>query len=97
MKKPRSQLAVEVLEDRWVPSTLQVVNGVLNYTATTGVANHLTVSLSGTTYTFTDTAEKINVLGIPGATGSGTNTVALPAAQVQPAGLLINLADLDDT
>jgi Ca2+-binding RTX toxin-like protein len=95
-KKARLQLAVEALEDRSVPSTLQVVNGVLNYTGGAGIANHLTVSLSGTTYTFTDTAEKISALGIPGATGSGTNTVTLPAAQVPPAGMLINLGDLND-
>src|SRR5262249_59305883 len=39
----------------------------------------------------------LSVLGIPGATGSGTNTVTLPASQVQPAGMLINLGDLNDT
>src|SRR5262249_20901901 len=96
-KKTRPQLGVEVLEDRWVPSTLQVVNGVLNYTAGTGVANHLTVSLSGSTYTFTDSAETISVLGIAGATGSGTHTVSLPTTAVPPAGMLINLGDLNDT
>src|SRR5262245_34228458 len=83
-KKARPQLGVEALESRWVPSTLQVVDGVLTYTAGAGVANNLSVSLSGTTYTFRDTAETISVVGIPGSTGSGTNTVTLPAAAVQP-------------
>src|SRR5262249_8152349 len=42
-------------------------------------------------------AETINVLGIAGATGSGTNTVTLPASQGPPAGILFNLGDLNDT
>jgi Ca2+-binding RTX toxin-like protein len=95
-KPSRPQLGVEALEGRWVPATLQIVNGLLTYTAGAGVANNVTVSLSGTTYTFRDTAETISVLGIPGATGSGTNTVTLPAAAVQPAGMSINLGDLND-
>src|SRR5438309_1907834 len=78
-KKARPQLAVEALEDRWVLSTLQVANGLLTYTAGAGVANRLSVSLSGPTYTIKDAAETISVMGIPGATGSGTNTVTLPS------------------
>src|SRR5262245_18190076 len=96
--KARSpRLAVEALVARWVPATLEVVNGVLTYTAGAGFANNLSVSLSGTTYTFRDTAEAITIIGsIPGSTGSGTNTVTLPAAQVFPAGMSINLLDRND-
>src|SRR5262249_3340032 len=72
-KKSRP-LGVEYLEDRWVLSPLQLSGGVLTYTAGAGIANKLTVSISGATYTFTDTAEPITVTGISGATGSGTNT-----------------------
>src|SRR5262245_13519463 len=96
-KNAQPHLGVEALEDRWVPSTLQMINGVLTYNATPGVANNLTVSLSGTTYTIKDTAETISILGIPGAGGSGTNTVTVPASQVPPAGMLFNLGDMNDT
>src|SRR5262245_61229537 len=95
-RRGRPHLQVEALEGRWVPSTLQVVDGLLTYTAGPGVANRLTVSLSGSTYTFKDTAETISVLGIPGATGSGTNSVSLPSAAVPPAGMLVNLGDMND-
>jgi Ca2+-binding RTX toxin-like protein len=91
-------LAVEYLEDRLVPTaTLQIINGVLTYTAGAGIANNLTVSLSGTNYKFVETAETIRVTGITGASGSGTNTVLIPANQVQPAGILIGLGDKADT
>src|SRR5262245_4879019 len=93
-RRPRPRL--EALEERWVPATLQVVDGLLTYTAATGVANNLSVSLSGTSYTFRDTAETISVVGIPGATGSGTNTVTLPGAQVPSAGMLLDLGDKND-
>lgn len=95
--KARPSLAVEALEDRRVPATLQLLNGVMTYTAGAAVANNLSVALNGATYTFQDTAETITVLGVPGATGSGTNTVSIPAAQVQAAGLRLNLGDRDDT
>jgi len=95
-KKSRP-LGVEYLEDRWVLSTLQLSGGVLTYTAGAGIANKLTVSISGATYTFTDTAEPITVTGISGATGSGTNTVTIPASQVQPAGMLLDLGDKADS
>jgi Ca2+-binding RTX toxin-like protein len=95
-KMARPHLGIEALEDRLVPSTLKIAAGVLTYDAGAGVANNLSVSLSGATYTFKETAETISVLGIAGATGSGTHTVTVPAAQVQPAGMLINLGDKDD-
>jgi Ca2+-binding RTX toxin-like protein len=93
----RTQLAIEGLEDRSVPSTLQIVNGLLTYTASTGVANNLSVAVNSGTYTVTDTAEAINVVGLAGATGSGTNTVTFSAAQVPTAGMVLNLGDMADT
>jgi hypothetical protein len=89
---------LEVLEDRLVPATLQVVNGMLTYTAANGIANRLDVSASSAgTYTFQDTAETITVVGIPGAVGGGTKIVTVPTSQVPPAGISINLGDKNDT
>jgi hypothetical protein len=89
-RKPRQQtlprrqalrLALECLEDRTVPSTLNIVNGQLNYFAKTNVSDNLTISLSGSTYTFNDTADTITLgSGTAGFTGSGTNTVTGPAS-----------------
>src|SRR5262245_3833576 len=96
-KRARPQLGLEVLEDRWMPASLQVVNGLLTYTAGNGIANKLNVSASiAGTYTFQDTAETITVVGIPGAVGSGTKIVTLPTAQVPSAGIGINLGDKND-
>jgi Ca2+-binding RTX toxin-like protein len=95
-KKSRPRLAVEGLEDRTVPATLQILDGLLTYTAGAGVANNLSVSFANGNYTFTDTAEKINLLGVAGS-GSGTNTVTVPAAEVPMAGMALNLGDRNDT
>src|SRR5262245_26145822 len=78
-RKARDRLAVEALEDRWVPSTLQLVNGVLTYTATDGVANNIRIALSGANYVITDAAETISAPNIP---GNGTHTVTVPAVLV---------------
>ena len=78
---PSGELPVKLrqaLEDRWVPSTLQVVNGLLTYTAGAGVANNLSVSLSGTTYTFKVSATN--------AVGTGPQSAASNA--VKPCGLI---------
>ncbi|QJW94920.1 beta strand repeat-containing protein [Frigoriglobus tundricola] len=95
--KPRPRLAIEGLEDRTVPSTLQLVGGALNYTATAGVANHLSVSVSSGAFTITDTAETITVVGVAGAAGSGTHTVAFSSTAVPAAGMVLNLGDMADT
>lgn len=92
--KTRSHLAVEALEDRWVPATLQIVNHVLTYSAGNGVANTLTVSYGSGAYTLRDTAETISVLGIPGATGGGTNTVTVPSNAL--VSILLDLGDRND-
>jgi acrosin len=97
-KKARRHIAIEALEDRWVPSTLQVVNGALTYTAGAGVANNLRVTAAdaggdgdGTNYVFTDASETILA---PGFQGSGTHTVILTSETV--GSMLINLGDKAD-
>src|SRR5438105_1218788 len=90
--KVRYHLAVESLEDRYVPSTLIVLNGVLTYTAGAGIANALTISAGGNNYTFTDTPEIINAPGLP---GSGTHTVTVPKNFVGSMNIL--LGDGNDT
>jgi Ca2+-binding RTX toxin-like protein len=82
---------VEALEDRLVLSTLQIVNGALTYTAGAGVANDLTVSLVGASYTFTDTAETITATNLA---GNGTNTVTVPASLVTS--MTLNMGDQAD-
>src|SRR5262249_44533322 len=75
----RRPLALEALEDRRVPSTLQVVNGVLTYAASDGVANNVGIALSGANYVISDAAETISAPNIP---GNGTHTVTVPAVLV---------------
>src|SRR5437870_1518005 len=74
--KVRYHLAIEALEDRYVPSTLIVLNGVLTYTAGAGIANAVTIALSAnnTNYIVTDTREIISAPGLP---GSGSHTVTV--------------------
>jgi Ca2+-binding RTX toxin-like protein len=55
------RLRLEALEDRLALSTIDFVGRELVYTAGAAIANNLTVSRSGTTYTFTETAEVIQV------------------------------------
>src|SRR5262249_23959534 len=96
-KRARSQPGFEALEDRCLPATLQVVGGLLTYTAGNGIANKLNVTAnSAITYTFQVTAETIVVVGIPGAVGSGTKVVTPPTSQVPSAGIAINLGDKND-
>lgn len=52
----RPHLGLENLEDRLVLSTMDIAsNGVLTYQADPGEVNQLEISLSGNTYTFTET------------------------------------------
>ena len=89
-----ARLGVQELEARDVPATITSASNVLSYTAGAGVSNGLTVSVSGSNLTFTDTAEAITT-GLSGATGSGTNTVTVPGSGVT--GVNLALADGTDT
>jgi Domain of unknown function (DUF4214) len=96
--RPNSKICLERLEDRTVPSTLDISGGSLTYTASAGIVNNLTIGLSTGNYSFTDTGETITLT--PGAlaagwTGSGTNTVVGPAASVTT-NFTVNLLDGDD-
>jgi acrosin len=99
-KPPRAKRgpALEHLEDRTTPSTLDFQNGALIYTASPGAASNFTVSIAGSTYTLTDTAETINVtqaaaqagFSAVGSTATGPDGSSLKAIQV-------TLGNLNDT
>lgn len=95
-KHARRPLGLQALESREVPATLQILDGVLTYTAANGVANNLSVATSVVGYTFNDSSEPIHVIGLQ-AIGSGTNSVAVYGSQVPAAGMRINLGDRNDT
>jgi hypothetical protein len=71
--------------------------GALTYTASSGIANNLTVSLASGVYSFNDTGEAIFIRGggSAGWSGSGTNTVTGPQTSV--ATISIDLLDGKDT
>src|SRR5262245_31221674 len=77
----KASLTVERLELRDLPATLTSAANLLTFDAGAGVNNSLAVTISGTDFVFTDTAETITT-AIAGATGSGTNTVTVPVAGV---------------
>src|SRR5258708_4128879 len=90
--------APEPLEARIAPATLDLSNGYLTYTAGSGVANALTISISGPNYVFQDTGETISLTAgtvAAGFTGDGTHEVIGPSAA--PTSLTIMLGDQDDT
>lgn len=88
--------SIEPLEVRIAPATLNVVNGVLTYSAGNIFANDLTVAVVGSNYTFSD-SDIIN-LGdgalAAGFTGNGTNAVLGPDLAVTS--IVIALGALDD-
>src|SRR4051812_25736520 len=86
-RKPQTKrrMMLECLEDRLAPAaTLNITGTVVTYTASVGtIVNNLTVSVSGSTYTFNDTGETISLTGTTtGWTGSGTNTVTGPDSSI---------------
>ncbi|HZZ80061.1 MAG TPA: autotransporter-associated beta strand repeat-containing protein, partial [Gemmataceae bacterium] len=86
------RLGFEFLESRLAPATLAGTT-TLTYTAGSGINNNLSVTISGSNFVFTDSAETITT-SISGATGSGTNTVNVPTASVT--GITLNLGDGND-
>lgn len=82
-----------------VPAATLDINsaGLVRYTASTGVANDLTVSLVDGSYQFNDTGEAIVVTGFRAglSMGSGTNTVTIPSGQVTA--ITVDVVDGNDT
>src|SRR5262245_10814099 len=60
-RKSRFRLGLETLEERLALSTLSFDGRVLVYEAGANVANNLTISRTGSTYTFAETAEPIQL------------------------------------
>ncbi len=86
---PARRLCLEALEDLTLLSTLDVTGGSLDYLASEGVDNNLTISLGGsiqpTSYILSDTGETITLTAnavLAGWTGNGTNTVTGPISSV---------------
>jgi hypothetical protein len=98
---------LEALEDRTVPSTLNIdAGGNVTYTATAGVANNVTLSEKIIPHKFfqqdvmvlSDTAETINVTGFGAVfcTGSGTNQVTFSSFFLQINSITVDTVDGKD-
>jgi uncharacterized repeat protein (TIGR01451 family) len=93
---------LETLEDLTLLSTLDIVGGVLTYTAGNNVNNNVTVQAPGpgTQFTLNDTAETITVsaaAAAAGFTGNGTNTVTGPETSPSFTSIALNLGNGTDT
>ena len=62
-------------------ASLDLNGSTISYTAGSGINNAVTVSVTGSSFVFNDTAETITT-GIANATGSGSNSVSVPFAGV---------------
>ena len=83
---------VEPLEIRELLSTLATASNVLIYTASSSSSSNVDVQTSGTNFIVSDSAETITC-SIPGETGSGTNSVTVPIANVASSGVVLNLGN----
>ncbi len=91
-RKPALEL--QLLECRTVPATLDVSSGIMSFAAGTGIDEALSVSLTKSTYTVTDSSETISLSQAAlsaGWTGNGTNTVSGPSSGITL--LNLNLAN----
>src|SRR5262245_48902083 len=90
-------LLLELLEYRILRSTANLSNaGLLTYTAATGVANNLTISVAGGIYTLNDTGELISLSGRANSrcTGGGTNTITCSDSDISSISLIAG--DMND-
>src|SRR5262245_23528183 len=69
-----NSLRVELLEDRVVPATLDLVGNQLQLNAVAGETNTVSISHDGTNFTITDSTNTITN-NVAGFSGSGTNTI----------------------
>ncbi|MEO2017324.1 MAG: VCBS domain-containing protein [Fuerstiella sp.] len=63
----------------------------------TALNNNFTLSFDGTAITINDTVEALDVTGVPGATGSGTNTVTVPVSSITGTQIIVNGQGGDDS
>jgi hypothetical protein len=102
-----TRLRLEQLEDRTVPSTLNIDSlGDVTYTASAGVANNVTLSEKIFPHKFTqqdvlvisDTAETINVTGFGAVfcTGSGTHQVTFSSFFLSINSITVDTVDGND-
>ncbi|MEQ1862433.1 MAG: hypothetical protein ABMA13_21150 [Chthoniobacteraceae bacterium] len=73
-----TRIRIEILESRIAPATLDVVGGLLTYTAGVGIGNSVTLAIAGANYSINDSQEPISLGSgavTAGFTGSGSNTV----------------------
>ena len=87
----------EILEDRTLLASATISisgSGALEYLASSGVTNDLTVSLASSVYTFTDTGETI-ALG-PGTTGWHTSGHSVEGPSSTVSSISINTLDGND-
>ncbi len=98
--RPPHLRAVELLEQRTLLSTLEIDGaGILTYSAVPGIANNVTVSVQGGTYTIDDPGEAGILLG-PGAfsvgcQGNGLQMVTCPDSSINQ--MTMNLDDAGDS
>lgn len=97
-KKSRKSLRLEMLEDRTTPSTLDLVGGVLTYTAAPGETNIATLTDQATTTKLTDSGATITLgagAAAAGFTLTNPHTVTGPNSAVTS--ISLDLGDLTDT
>ena len=93
-----------MLEARRLLATLDFVGLDLTFNARAGIANTVTVSQSGDTYTFTtDSADKITAFNNAPSNykykvqGLGKNTVTITSVDASISSITFNLGDNDDS
>ena len=97
-RRPIRRLKLESLEARETPATLDVVGGVVTFTATAGETNALTVVLNNGLYRVIDTGATIDLgAGAIAAGWSGSGTGIVRGLDISVNSIAVNLGDGNDT